>query len=473
MNDPSQARRAAFRALIEAFLKEGLDAEREKLPDDNPKFATLARQYERRTWLAEAATKLQALQLVTHPLKATHPDIKIKQATNLYVAPKTLVQYQEVGSHCLAQTGFTQDVTGNAAALGHYKLLGLVFEGRPFLQWFQDRDPDAIAALSDDPEEAQAWAASFAALSEPRSKLSSHTLAKQVYWLAQGSADPSEDSNYHLLSPLYASSLAHRVYQEIDEYREFYFSDAGKEARKAKRENLESPTGFTSYPNLAVQKLGGTNKQNISQLNSERGGNNYLLGSLPPQWKSRGIVAPLRTESIFKRFGRSQSEGDKTVRDTLRALKLFLESDPPPNMETKNRRDAYIDTLLDELLSCAVQLQTALRPGWSLNADCELVREEQLWLDPYRADDDTAFRADREQMDWPTQIGIRFGNWLNGQLDEHLGLSLIEAKEWAKKLLLDEPPEDPDARRATWAGRLRTLRHDVDAPTYIPTREGT
>jgi CRISPR-associated protein Csy1 len=450
LNDPSQARRAAFRALIEDFLKEGLDAEREKLPDDNPKFATLARQYERRTWLAEAATKLQALQLVTHPLKATHPDIKIKQATNLYVDPKTLVQYQEVGSHGLAQTGFTQDVTGNAAALGHYKLLGLVFEGRPLLQWFQDRDPDAIAALSDDPEEAQAWAASFAALSEPRSKLSSHTLAKQIYWLAQGSADPSEDSNYHLISPLYASSLAHRVYQEIDEYHKFYFSDAGKEARKAKRENLENPTGFTSYPNLAVQKLGGTNKQNVSQLNSERGGNNYLLGSQPPTWKSRTVRELWGLSSAFSVF----SKRNRTVQDLIRRLREFLESDPPENADTRNKRETLEKALRDELMVFTAEVQEALSPGWTRDEKCNLVLDEQLWLDPFRAQQDPDFANEWVKLEWCERIAERFSNWLSSQLDKRLPLGKPEQRYWAKELLADE----------MWAIHIKSLlKHMEDA----------
>ncbi|GAB4062510.1 type I-F CRISPR-associated protein Csy1 [Uliginosibacterium sediminicola] len=463
MNDPSQARRTAFRALIEAFFQKSLDAKRDKLPDDDPKYTALAAQYERSTRLAEATVKLQDIQLVTHPLKGTHPDIKIKQATNLYVNPTTLIQHQEVGSHCLASTGFADDVTGDAAALGHYKLLKQEFEGRTLLEWFRDGDPDAIAALNDDPEIAHAWAASFAALSKPRSKLSSHTLAKQLYWLSGG--DPLDDTHYHLLAPLYASALAHRVFQTLNEDR---FGDAAKAARQARRDNVEHPQGYAEYPSLAVQKLGGTKPQNISQLNSERGGNNYLLGSLPPQWKSRGILAPLSTDSVFPRFGRSPS-----VRKTVRELLSFLESDPPPTMETRNQRDAFIDALLDELVSFAAELQQALPQGWTLDEDCELVREEQLWLDPHRTEKDAVFRSDWEWMDWPAQIGKRFGNWLNNQLDKRLPLGEIEAREWVKELLLDEPPEDPKARRATWAGRLHTLRHDVDAPTYIPTREGT
>lgn len=40
------------------------------------------------------------------------------------------------------------------------------------------------AALSDDPAQAEAWIAAFTAIVEPRGKLTSHTNAKQLYWLA-------------------------------------------------------------------------------------------------------------------------------------------------------------------------------------------------------------------------------------------------------------------------------------------------
>ena len=39
---------------------------------------------------------------------------------------------------------------------------------------------------------------------------SSHTQAKQVYRLT--GSDPHDDQQFHLLAPLYPTSLAHRVY---------------------------------------------------------------------------------------------------------------------------------------------------------------------------------------------------------------------------------------------------------------------
>src|SRR5690606_38164771 len=99
---------------------------------------------------------------------------------------------------------------------------------------------------------------------------------------------------------------------------------------------------YRSYPDLAIQKIGGANPQGISQLTSQRRGQNYLLPSLPPVRSTLDLKPPLRLDSIFKRFERSAEFWVKTLRD-------FLESDPAANAATRNRRDGLLAGLLDEL----------------------------------------------------------------------------------------------------------------------------
>lgn len=452
MPSTSTKRRAAFRNAIEHFLKERLDAKLDKLPSDHPKRDELISQHTRETWLAEAARRVAQIQIVTHTLKPIHPDAR---GTNLFRAPYELPAHGEVGSHILGQD-FSSDVVGNAAALDVFKLLKLPVDGRPLLAWMQDGDPDLLAALSDDTDEAGDWLTAFTGITAPRSATpSSHTLAKQLYWLA--GEDPADNTQYHLLAPLYSSTLAHAVFQTINEDR---FGEAGKLARQARYAQRDHDTGYREYPDLAVQKFGGTKPQNISQLNSERGGNNYLLASRPPKWETREIKVPLFTESVFPRFG-----WIREVRATVRNLRDFLESDPPPNMKTKNRRDALLDRLIDELVDFAHPLQATLPAGWTRDTDCRLVEAERLWLDPGRAETDdatdTELAAAWQRMDWPAEIGRRFGNWLNHELGQSLPLGDIEGRLWRDELLL----------HTAWAGKLHTLRVQGDASTYIPVRE--
>ena len=445
-------RQAAFRTTIERFLKERLDAKLDKLPADDPKRPELIAQHARETWLADAARRVAQIQIVTHTLKPIHPDAR---GTNLFRTPRDLPPHSEVGSHVLG-SDFSSDVVGNAAALDVFKLLKLQVDERPLLAWMQECDPDLLAAMSDHADQASEWLDAFIAITAPRSAIaSSHTLAKQLYWLA--GEDPADGSQYHLLAPLYSSALAHAVFQTINEDR---FGEAGKLARQARREQRDHDTGYREYPDLAVQKFGGTKPQNISQLNSERGGNNYLLSSRPPKWKTLAIKAPLHTDSVLPRFGRVPE-----VRQAVRTLRDFLESEPPPNKETRNHRDALLDRLIDELIDFANPLQATLPVGWSRDAECSLAEAERLWLDPRRAETgdatDTDFRAAWQHMDWPAEIGHRFANWLNHELGQTLPLGDIEAREWRDELLL----------HSTWGGTLHRLRAQGDAPTYVPTRE--
>lgn len=61
--------------------------------------------------------------------------------------------------------------------------------------------------------QARAWAEALAAIGHTNAAIASHTLVKQVYWLVGD--DPADDLAYHLLAPLFASSLAHRVHQTV------------------------------------------------------------------------------------------------------------------------------------------------------------------------------------------------------------------------------------------------------------------
>lgn len=453
MSQTSEDRRGTFRAAIERFLQERLASKLDKLAADDPKRSELLVQYAPAAWLADAARRVAQIQTVTHSLKPIHPEAR---GTNLYCPPTSLPSHREVGSHVLS-ADFAGDVVGNAAALDVYKFLKIAVEGRPLLEWMQQDDADLLTALSGDSGKAQAWAEAFRSVTEPASEIpASHGLAKQLYWLT--GEDPADDSDFHLLAPLYASSFAHTVFRTINEDR---FSESAKAAQKAKWEHRDHDGVSREYPNLAVQKFGGTKPQNISQLNSERGGSNYLLASLPPRWKSREVQAPWHVDSVLSRF--VHSEG---VWAQVRELRDFLRSDPPPTVETRNRRESLIDNLIDDLVDFAQRFQVMLPAGWTRDPRCRLPEAERLWLDPGRvlanAEDDAVFCGKWHQLDWPAEVGSRFGNWLNKQMGPDLPLGDVETRQWQTELLLQQD----------WAQRLHQLRGQLDAPRYIPTREG-
>lgn len=406
-----------IRSLINGFLRERLEAKLDKLSDDDSKRDKLTAQFEFDAWVADAARRVSQLQVVTHSLKPLHPDAK---GSNLYAPPEMLSPHELVGSHELSED-FDADVVGNAAALDVYKFLKLEHEGRSLLERVLDNDPALVSALSDNPEQAGEWVRAFASITQSGDQRASHTHAKQLYWLAGD--DPTSNDHFHLLAPLYATSLTHKAYQAINEDR---FGEPVKEARKARWENRYSETGYRDYPDLAVQKLGGTKPQNISQLNSERRGDNYLLASLPPTWVSSDIKPPLFVDSVFERFGRR-----RPVREILRGLRKLLRSNPAANIHTRNRRDEFLGALIDELVLFASSY-SVLEPGWSASLDCHLVEAEALWLDPWR--DDDGFAQRRESGEWAEEVRHRFANWLNKQLSKDLPVGEAEHDYWAQRL---------------------------------------
>lgn len=452
--DHVSKRKSQIKGVIQAFLQDRLQAKLDKLPDDDPKRTEQIAQHQPAAWVEDAARRVTQIQAVTHSLKPIHPDAR---GTNLYVSPSTLTAHDLVGSHVLGDR-FASDVVGNAAALDVYKFLKLEVDGRSLLDWLLADDPDVLRALSDDPDQARQWRAAFAGLVQGGDDVaSSHSKAKQLYWLTGG--DASDDAQYHLLAPLYATSLAHSVHGVLNEDR---YGDANKAAREARRKNEWHDGSLRVYPALAVQKLGGTKPQNISQLNSERGGVNYLLGSLPPQWQSQPLPQPWNMVSIFDSLLLRQ-EG---VHQTAQAFLYFLQGHPPENKHTRNREKAYVGSLIDDLVLLASRLQQAWPDGWTADSRCTLVRAEQLWLDPMRCLQDEAFYLEWQWMDWPDQIGHRFGNWLNAQLDGALPVGEVEHRQWKKELLLDES-------EGGWAQQLHEWRTRMKTPHWIPARQGS
>lgn len=427
---PATGGKAGYRAAISAFLQERLQAKLDKLKPDDPQRDEVIASFAHDVWLASAAKRVEQIQAVTHSLKPIHPDAR---GTNLYVEPRTLPPLAELGSHALGER-FVGDVVGNAAALDVYKLLKLEVNGRSLLTALLAQDADALAALHTDPAQAQALRDAFVSLTQPRAEgPSSHTLAKQLYWLT--GTDACDDAHYTLLAPLYATSLAHAVHAQVQEDR---FGEANKAARQARRERKMHDGVFHDYPGLAVQNMGGTKPQNISQLNSERRGMNYLLSSLPPQWKVNEQRFPTHADSVFTRYFDTRP----LVRQTVKALRHYLESNPNPVKDTRDHRKELVDVLVDEMVAMAAELQHALPPGWTLNDPrfSKLNDDEQTWLDALRAElpEEADFANRWLAMEWPDAIGTRFGNWLNARLEGQLSFSDIEFREWKKELLTDE-----------------------------------
>ncbi|QLK60889.1 type I-F CRISPR-associated protein Csy1 [Enterobacteriaceae bacterium Kacie_13] len=372
----------------------------------------LEKKYDIRTWLTDAAARAGQISLVTHAVKYFHGDAKgssiystVKVADPAYLSTATL--------HSPAV-----DAVGNSAVLDVAKLLQTEHEGDSLLNCLKRGDHSALAALAENDTQLEQWVHGFMqALSDKT--LSTHQLAKQLYFPLSDAGD------YHLLSPLYSSSLAHVLHQRISHSR---FSEESVAARKARRERLWHPADVRFFPDIAVQNVGGTKPQNISYLNSLRGGKNHLLRCAPPQWQ-QSLKPPSTTKSVFTVISPRLTRVVAEMRRYLHGV--FGKGN---SGEIRQNRAEYVDELIGMVFSYAAEiLDLTEQQGWSADESCALKLSQQLWLDPLRQKTDADFKLQRERGDWISDVAEDFAHWLNSRLnkDDKLNMGAAEFLEWS------------------------------------------
>ncbi|MGN5150884.1 type I-F CRISPR-associated protein Csy1 [Aeromonas enteropelogenes] len=364
-------------------------------------------------WLDDAAKRAKQITLVTHAPKFTHGDAR---GIGARVEGMTGEEYLSTAS----LTAPVIDVIGNAAALDVANLLLLEADGKRLVDLIQDGDASALATFSNNKAQLESWCDGLSqALAG--GAVTTHTLAKQIYFPVDG--------GYHLLSPLFASSLCHALYQRIDQSR---FGDEAKAARDACRKNEFSELTVVDFPHLAEQHFGGTKPQNVSLLNSKRYGRAYLLSYQPPAWQDR-LTAPESQEHFWIRY-------EYRAAATLGELSRFLKSVAlvDNNAAIKQRRTGLVDELMGALLHYGAELRT-LPAGWSRAMTEPMSEAFCRWLDPI--DDQTL--SDKEA----NQIALEFGRRLNRRLQRRLAhIGDAELHVWRRQL----------------ASQLRLLQQDLE-----------
>lgn len=403
---------------ITTFLKQRLSDKLAKEKDDG-KRKILRDAYQPWAWLNDAASRVGRIQLVTHVLKYSHPDAR---GTNLNSTGCRAAGEDLVGTHTLnREVRFDVVSDSGAAFLGKTvseirDFLGLKVDGTALWQRARDKDSTLLAALPGDSQENQAWIEAFSSLTATEGPPTSHQLAKQVYW-------PVNDEGYHLLQPMFPSTLVQRTYTIL---REVY-SETVREARKARRDRKQHSHGYRDWPNRVTQKFGGTKPLNISQLNAERNGEVWLLPAIPPLWRQIGVRPPTRVSSFFNKKSLPQA-----LYQMAYDLGTFLGAvKDKNNIDIRLEAGRRISNIIDELIQHSRSIQL-LPAGWSANSECDLPDTERYWLDPWF--DDRGFQQQRDSTDWQHDIAERFGNWLNAQLRRRkLPVGDAEFRQWRRE----------------------------------------
>jgi len=369
-------------------------------------------------WLSDAAKRASQMTLTTHALKFTHTDAK---GSSIYL---DTASHTEVLSDYLDTSALSApivDVVGNAAALDVAGLLTLKTAKRSLYQALAADDISDLAPFAKDQSQLHAWLNGFKQvfISTP----STHTLSKQNYF-------PVADGEYHLLGSLFASSLTQAVYEKISDNR---FSEHHKGIRKQRREGCYSEYLAVSYHHLAVQGFGGTQPQNVSQLNSKRGGRAYLFAAAPPEWQNQ-LAIPRSSAAFWRSYARQSKPVLKELVGSLKGVGAAN------NIDIRHQRAEDIDEAIDIFLQHSTVIRAARdKAGWSTQTDMRLF--EQCWLDPH-CQNETLQQA-RQSDDWIIALAKCFAGELDKQLRYH-GLKNVanpEHQTWfksIKKSIIDE-----------------------------------
>lgn len=374
-----------------------------------------------RRWLATAAQRARQVSVATHPAKFCHPDSK---AVNLMDPAIGLAAADSPYVCTAALKRLSLDWAGNAAALDVVKLLSIEGQGKSLLHRLEDGILVDLLPFAESPEQAEAWCAGFLTVRKA-ARPHTHTFSKQVYFpvcIAQ------QSMQYHLLFPRTSSSLAHAVAQRIEHSR---FSEVARTAREAKKKGVWSDEKVTQFPEVAVQKFGGTKPQNISLLNSKRKGAIYLLRSVPPEWRAQDGASLKKSGDLWRHLFWQANR-------PIHELKEWIYSERENNMAARAERGQLVKSILDLFIQNILEIRN-YHAQRGLGVPATLSPIERIALDPTSQAPDLLVLL--SSGDWRSLFAEEFARQLLSRLKKPRDQSVLFADEHLRKLKQDAREE--------------------------------
>jgi CRISPR-associated protein Csy1 len=292
--------------------------------------------------------------------------------------------------------------------------VALCLEGKSIFDCIMTEDFEFLVSFYGSQAQLAKWKEGLANLVECRN-IKTAEFAKQSYFPVS-----THDSVYHIVVPLFSSSMAEAIYRRLSEIN---FGAEQAKFRNQSRIDKYAKGVKISFSNIAVAKYGGAQPQNISMLNKGRKwkankedkttyGIGYLFNSAPPIWKSQ-LKAPVQNKLLFDEssiYQQSRTDIEYLSEFLLRFERIELSIKHP---ERKKWVENWVGNIIDEVfyyISCIHQIPA----GWSSQVDVKIKIEHQYLLDPYRSGD--SFQLACQATDWQSVICSDFAKWLNRRL---------------------------------------------------------
>lgn len=394
------------------------EAELETLQADLKKQRLNSLQSEIPDYLTECAEKAKSVDKpmfkVTHPTKFTHG---LTPYGGIYVEPAPSTTKSYLTTETL-QSSYYDITNSNGNLITHARFLILNLDGETVYNKLEKNNDNWLFEFTNNPEQAKKWADGLKLWVAETADINDASRLKQSYFYL------SEEA-YHIISPLFSSSLCQAIYDKI---RFSTFSQENKRLRKARKDKKYAEGELVEYPNFAIMNFGGTQPQNISAGNFERHGEAFLLPCSPPRWQS-SLKPPTSSHSLY------EGEFDRRAWKLAKELQLYLSKlqERKGNMEIRNHVKQLVYQIIDTLLDYVAEIHSLENiAGWSEN-NCKLKDSHKLWLDLHRKDEN--FQLYRDSGEWQQEVCKDFGLWLNKKLESKtMVFAKIESSHWAKLL---------------------------------------
>lgn len=278
---------------------------------------------------------------------------------------------------------------------------------------FLCENEQCFAKISDNQTERQAWCDAIKNAYTPKN-ISSHTLAKQIY------VPINDECEYHLISPMYSSSLAQHIFDVIDTAH-----NKENPAKIAKENNQYHQDESIRFPNMATLGVTKSNHQNASALNGKRRGQLHLFCALPPQIKAN--PNPPHNKDILLNHCYSACKNDlNDIKDLLYMVKkqgLFLDYDK------KQVLVEHIQNIAEKILNAMLIIRQNQIHGWTNELSMPMYL--RLFLD--KDIQKTHSFSQPEYMKALNDLAGEIAQWINRYVDENNPRALHNL--WVKIIL--------------------------------------